>query len=377
MSQPKLILDLSKGQKCLYAQQNGSEEEFYFGPNSNEKFSQKRSAKIGKTTNLIRIGIGMKNLKFSETTKFLVSNFSLNLFLFFNNFCFVLDDFEQASAIEKEELDNPTEHSDVSSESSSDDADDEAEIKKDLVKNVQDIINKASDSNVPKILKRPGDIVPIASKSISEIQGQIITQTEEVPASRFAATLQETSSTINERQTLQFTVINDNGIASQSIEVVNENQNWNGDETAQDYIKEPQPDDSLQKALHDLFTSEDNVSSNDANVEITGQFDEDIFNGQVHSENIDNIGQKLDNISKILNFVAVKQIQMDKKIDSLVNALITTTSINVEEIADNKIPADSIENLDMLEEKLNDLEFRASMVSQLSFLHLGGLNYRC
>lgn len=84
---------------------------------------------------------------------------------------------------------------------------------------------------------------------------------------------------------------------------------------------------------------------------------------QVDESTPDMNGNKLAHLTKIVSAVAMKQMAMDKKMDTILNLLLTPrTDIDVDSIGALKIPVKSLHDLNELNDKLADENFRAKVV---------------
>lgn len=280
------------------------------------------------------------------------------------------ENFDEASLVEQEELQNPTELSETSSESESEA---EYQITKSVDMNSSKVLMEATNETaIPKILKRPhqGAIVvmqnnnfdqenAVASYSIIETSETIneITEQQELTEPN----LHTIDSSVNQAENAKFEI---NSIPTSNMIYMNSGESKHHEGTSHtptthssdsptfNFENPPKPpDESLQIVLNDLLT--DDINSESFYAQLAG----DTCNEQ------ENLQQQISQLVKLTNIIAIKQLQIERKVDNILNIMVNTNADNKDIVTDQKIPVNSVEELQVLNEKLNDQSFRAGLVT--------------
>lgn len=236
--------------------------------------------------------------------------------------------------VENEELQNPTEQSDTSAESS--DANEEESSKgKNMPNNIQQMINQASDSQIPDIIKRPQPIV----------------SSHEIVPVNIENGGQQPLFTIGEESNEDLNSQPDASNVS-SIHGIYQTEEQSGHNQSNEAIGDP-----LDAVMESLLRTP-NKQAVDPNMQpVDDYFGNDLLNESVSLE------QKISYITKVLSVVATKQLIIESKIDNIITMLIKPYSENLADLFPEKLPVDSVEDFVKLNEKLSDNSFRAKLVS--------------
>ncbi|KAL5288575.1 hypothetical protein ACFFRR_009046 [Megaselia abdita] len=300
-------------------------------------------------------------------------------------------DFDEASIVEIEELKNPTEFSDSSTESEEPE-DEPCKKSKDI--DVQDIINKANEESIPEIMKRP--LIPKGTKEVDTESNGLAPKLEKLDqiylnqdggynfdstGLRFeqddlndgclvseVITILPRDEEIEHFEHHNYAGIDDraqiigNKIVTKESGVNNNLRNIDSSSNGSSYfdnasshlktvggrdsLSQDPPNDSLQQVLNDI------LSYDESNIELLDQID---------NNSLKRIEIKIQNLTRLSCAVAYNQIETGKKLESIINMFMNTNK-EIPEVLDEGVPVESLDGLKILDDKLSDLSFRAALI---------------
>ncbi|KAL5291487.1 hypothetical protein ACFFRR_010715 [Megaselia abdita] len=304
-------------------------------------------------------------------------------------------DFEDASLVEREELKIATEASDSSSSSDNEGDDEDEEL---TSKSHAEKVVISSSSVIPPIMKRP-PCPNMHFENDSQIQTtqngnpsektentqvkNLFQDTDILNASQVVTgqdlmlngnnndfvTLYTEPLTRNEGHASNagnsFTAFldgNTSGHFNAQANLQNISHSIFGSISSQASQSQDRNSDSLESLMKDLTGYQE---SDDLTLKLSEHLNQTVSQQEISTP----LEQNVANIVKLLGFVALKVISMDRRQAEMQTLLITPKGGDIG-LVDSEIPVDSVDKLESFEENLNDEMFRASLVRALCYKHV-------